>query len=145
MRLEGLGGVLHQVTQEQRELERLKYHYLPMWAEMRRRDSIERGLPSDAPLRDYMKPSVREFDETAGADPDRDACAIVDKAIDELVGAGGFRLARAVLAVRYLNAAGAAVYRGGRVQNIEPQQVETLCDRAERLLVPITKRMGLPL
>lgn len=146
MRLEELAAAdTAGVSAADRELERLKYHYLPMWAKLRKRDAIERGLPSDVPYSDYMKPSVREFNEAGEDEPDRDACAIVDKAIDELVGAGGFRLARAVLAVRYLNAAGASVYRSGRVHELETKMVEDLCDRAERQLVPIVLRMGLPL
>lgn len=145
MRLEKLAAASSYVSQADRELERLKYHYLPMWAELRRRDSIERGLPSESKLTDYMKPSVREFDQTAGAEPDREACKVIEQSIDELVGAGGFRLARAVLAVRYLNAKGASVFRSGRTVHLEPQIVEGLCDRAERQLVPIVKRRGLPL
>ena len=143
-RLEQLAASPPPATQGQRELERLKHYYLPMWAEQRRRDAIERGLPTEVPFTEYMKGSMREFDETDWWKKiDGEACALVDQAIDELVGAGGFRLARAVLAVRYLNAASAAVYRNGRVQDLEPRMVEDLCDRAERQLVPIVKRRGL--
>lgn len=142
-RLEQLAGAAAEVLVEQRELERLKYHYLPMWSAWCFLTRTTQGLPSQVPFTDYMKGSMREFDETSDElRIDGDTCRVIDQAVDELTGRGVVH-ARAVLAVRYLNAAGAAVYRSGRVTDIEPDQVDDLCDQAERALVPIVKRRGL--
>jgi hypothetical protein len=143
MRLEQLAASPAPASQEQRELERLKHYYLPMWSEWCQLTTLSRGLPSEVPFTEYMRPTVRQFDETDWLKKiDAEACRIVDQAVDELTGRG-ITHARAALAVRYLNARGAAVFRSGRLLELKPDQVEDLCDQAERELVPICKRRGL--
>lgn len=144
MRLEQLAASAPPATQGQRELERLKHYYLPMWAEWCQLSTLSRGLPSDVTFTEYMKPTVREFDETDWLKKiDAEACRLVDQAVEELTGRGKMVHARAVLAVRYLNARGAAVYRSGRLVDIDADQVEDLCDAVERQLAEICKRKGL--
>lgn len=143
MRLEGLASVVHQVSAEERELERLKYYYLPMWSAWCASITIERGAPSQVPFTDYMKGSMREFDETGlAAKIDAEACRLIDQAVNELAGSGNLH-ARGVLNVRYLNARVANVFRSGRLVVLDPEQADELCDHVERDLLPIVKRKGL--
>ncbi len=143
MRLEQLAASPATASQEQRELERLKFYYLPMWSEWCRSTTLSRGLPTEVPFTDLMRPTVRQFDETDWLKKiDAEACRIVDQAVDELAGRG-LAHARAALSVRYLNAASVAVFRSGRLVPLEPGQAEDLCDQVERALVPIVKRRGL--
>jgi len=124
------------------ELERLKYFYLPMWSEWVRFSRVGRGLPSQVPYCDYMKPMMPDnFDSDERPDPW--AVRIIDASVDEV----GERvsLARAALGVRYLNAAGPSVYRSGRLVHLDLEHIEDICDEAERLMVAIVKRRNLPL
>src|ERR1700741_2816133 len=108
-RLEQLAAAPAPGAQDQREVERLKYYYLPMWSEWCRLTTLSRGVPSEVPFTDYMKGSMREFDHSEWWKKiDAEACRLVDQAVDEL-GSQGMPLARAALAARYLNAPGVAV------------------------------------
>lgn len=130
-------------TVNQDELARLKRDYLPQWASAAYGSAVGCGLPSQVPFADYMKGSVREFDETGEGDPDHWVCNLIEAAIIEIT--PKLFLARAALGVRYLNARGPSVFRSGRLTHITPEEVEDLADESERRLVPVVKRRGIPL
>lgn len=123
------------------ELYRLKRDFLPQWAALSFGSAVGRSLPSEVPFVDYMKPSV----SMGGADdkPDPWVCNLVEAALLEIT--PKMPLARAALAVRYMNARGPSVYRSGRIEQVAPGTLDDLADEAERLLVPQVKRRGLPL
>lgn len=132
-------------TVNEEELERLKRDYLPMWAMKRMLDRVSgRGAPSEIPFVDYMKPHPSDSSD-ADERPDSYVCVILDMSIDELTGVPGFGLARSALAVRYMSAGLPSVFRAGRLQGMPAEEVENLADGAERRLVGIVKRRGLPL
>lgn len=130
-------------TANQDELARLKRDYLPMWADFAYGSAVGRGLPAQVPFADYMKGSVRQFDESGDGKPDHWACNLIEASIMEIT--PKLFLARAALCVRYLNARGPAVYRSGRLTKVTRDEVEDLADEAERRLVPVVKRRGIPL
>lgn len=123
------------------ELIRLKRDYLPMWAQLGRGSASGKGMPSEVPYVDYMKPSV----SMGGADdaPDHWVCNIIEAGIMEIT--PKIPMARAALAVRYLNARGPKVFRSGRLIDVDLGLVEDYCDATELALVPVVKRRGLPL
>lgn len=123
-------------------LARLKRDYLPMWASLAYGSAVGRGLPSAVPFARYMKGTVREFDHS-GETQDHWACNVIEASIEEIT--PKIPLARAALSVRYLNARGPCVYRSGRLTHIGKADLEDLADQAERLLVPVAKRRGIPL
>jgi hypothetical protein len=123
------------------ELARLKRDYLPMWAALAYGSAVGKGAPGEVPYVDYMKPGVSMGD--ADEAPDPWVCNIIEAAILEI--SPKLPMARAALSVRYLNARGPAVYRSGRLERLETAEIEDLADKAERLLVPVVKRRGLPL
>ncbi len=125
------------------ELARLKRDYLPMWAAVAYGSAVGSGLPGQVPFADLMKGSAREFDESGEAERDHWVCNLVEAAIMEIT--PKLPLARAALCVRYLNARGPSVFRSGRLVHITMAEVEDLADAAERRLVPIVKRRGIPL
>ena len=133
-----------QTAVDEKELARLKRDYLPMWAERGRGATRGRGLPDGVPYRDYMKATPYcggEHEDRA----DPVVCRLVDASIDELAGQRGMWHSRAALAVRYMSAGLPSVFRSGRLQAMAQAEVEDLADEAERRLVPIVKRRGLPL
>jgi len=130
-------------TANQDELARLKRDYLPQWAAVAYGSAVGSGLPGQVPFADYMKGSVRQFDESGEGKPDHWVCNLIEAAIIEIT--PRLFLARAALCVRYLNARGPAVYRSGRLTYISQEEVEDLADEAERRLVPVVVRRGLPL
>lgn len=141
--LAAMVDVRHDVV-EDAELLRLKRDYLPMWAERDSGVSVGSGFPTDVPYRDYMKPHYSgSYDPDPLPDPW--VSRLIDAAIDELTGTGGFGLARAALSVRYMSARLPSVIRSGRLTQMECEEIEDLADRAELALVPIVKRRGLPL
>lgn len=126
-------------------VERLKRDYLPMWAQMAGGGAaVSRGAPSEVPYADFMRGSMREFDETGGNDPDPWVVNIIEAGIIEV--SPRIPLARAALSKRYVLAAKwPAVYRSGRLQLISESEVHDLADAAELALVPVCRRRGLPL
>ena len=118
--------------------------YLQEWAAFERTDTCngDDGL-SEVPYLDYMVPSVDggRLDDDEGYAPNAYVRVMVDAAIDELTPA--MPLARAALAVRYMNARGPAVYRSGRLETLDLEKVEDMADDAERRLIPICRRRGL--
>lgn len=143
MRLEELAGAAYKVSTDTRELERLKHDYLPMWSTWCALHRVTQGVPGQVPFTDYMKGSMREFDQTSDEQRiDGDTCRLIDQAVDELTAAGHVH-ARAVLAVRYLNERVATVFRSQRLVDFDPEQADELCDHVERELLPIVKRLGL--
>ena len=131
---------------DERELARLKRDYLPQWGAQRKSDRVGRGAPSDVPYKDYMKPHFSgSMVDPEDERPDPWVCRLIDAGIDELCGQRGMWHARAALAVRYISAGLPSVFRHGRLQAMGPDEAEELADEAERRLVPIVKRRGLPL
>lgn len=125
------------------ELQRLKYEYLPMWADACYGSRVGTGLSGEVPYADYMKGSMREFDETGGRRIDHEAVNKIDQAIDEITPKAP--LALPALSMRYMNARGPSVFRHGRLLRVEKGVIEDVADLAERLLVPVLKRKGIPL
>lgn len=118
--------------------------YLQEWAALERVDSCNgRDAPAEVPYLDYMVPSVESgrLEDDEGYAPNAYVRRLVDAAIDELTLA--MPLARAALAVRYMNARGPSVYRSGRLESITPADIEDMADTAERRLIPICRRRGL--
>lgn len=130
-------------TIDEDELARLKREYLPMWAAVAFGSAVGRGLPDQVPFADYMKGSVRQFDESGEGKPDHWACNVIEAAVIEIT--PKLPLGRAALCVRYLNVRGPSVYRSGRLVSISLEEIEDLADEAERRLVPVVKRRGIPL
>lgn len=131
------------VVVDEDELARLKRDYLPMWAAVAYGSAVGSGLPSQVPFADLMKGTPREFDESGEPERDHWVCNLMESAITEIT--PKIPLARAALCVRYLNARGPSVFRSGRLVHITLAEVEDLADAAERRLVPIVKRRGIPL
>ncbi len=130
--------------EEDDALQRLKRDYLPMWAAVASGSAVSRGVPGEVPYADYMKGTMREFDETGEDEPDHWVCNIIEAAILEISPA--IPLARAALSVRYvMRAKRPAVYRSGRLQFLDPAEIDDLADRAELALVPVCRRRNLPL
>lgn len=130
-------------TVDEDELARLKRDYLPMWAELAYGSAVGRGIRDRVSFADFMKGTMREFDESGEGKPNHVACNIVETAIGEITKA--VPLARSALCVRYLNARGPSVFRSGRLTCITMDEIEDVADEAERRLVPIVKRLGIPL
>jgi hypothetical protein len=124
------------------KLERLR-EYLRDWAGCSARWSPAKGFPrSVAYLVDNMKAGVADSSDLRDG-PSPWAMGIMDTCINELCKT--IPEASAVLLVRYLNKAGPAVYRHGRLQMLTPEETDALGDRAEIELVPMVERKGLPL
>lgn len=131
-------------SEVQRELERLKADYLPMWSEWVDLCRFERGFPGAVPFVNLMKPLVPD-NYDADARPDSWVCNLIDESVNEVSENHSLRLCRAALAVRYMNARGPAAYHNGRLIELSINEIEDLCDAAERQLVHSVKRRGLPL
>lgn len=129
---------------EDEALDRLKRDYLPMWAAVSGGSSIGRGAPGEVPYADYMKGTMREFDDSGVEEPDHWVVNIIEAAILEI--SSVIPLARAALSVRYvMRAKTPAVYRSGRLQFLGPTEIDDLADQAELALVPVCRRRNLPL
>lgn len=133
-----------ELSQEARELVRLKRDYLPQWAAVGWGSAVGKGLPGEAPMVGFMRPTASwELEQRGWEEADAWACNLIESAINEIT--VRLPLARAALTVRYLNSNGPSVYRSGRLTQLSQAEIEDLCDAAERLLVPVVKRKGLPL
>jgi hypothetical protein len=118
--------------------------YLQEWAEFERGASCNGdSAPDEVPYLDYMVPSVDggRLDDDEGYAPNPYVRKLVDAAIDDLT--PSMPLARAVLAVRYMNARGPSVYRSGRLLTVPPAELDNMADTAELRLIPICRRRGL--
>lgn len=137
-------------TREELELERLK-SYLLEWADRQKHAYGTRGS-ADSCLSEYTKsgsPSASElFEQSTGW-----AMAILDASMDDLIAIKpDGALMRPALRVRYLSEGIAPggelkirVFRSGRLEGLSAVAADVLADRAEKALIPITKRRGLPL
>lgn len=123
-------------------LARLKRDYLPQWALLAYGSAVGRKAPGEVPYADYMRGSCSNGPED-GEDPDPWVCNVIEAAIEEITPM--VPLARAALSVRYLNTRGPSVYRSGRVEQVAPGMLEDIADDAERRLVPVARRRGIPL
>ena len=124
------------------ELERLR-EYLREWAECSERWRPTRGLPNAIHyLVDNMKAGVADSSDFR-AGPNGWAMTVIDTQLENL--AKRIPEAQAVLLVRYLNKAGPAVWRHGRLTHLDQYAVDQLADRVELELMPLVKREGLPL
>lgn len=130
-------------TEEERELARLKHDYLPQWAMLDRWTKVGKGLPGKSTMVDLMRPTASWELQEPSNDIDPLVCSIINSALDEIT--PRLPMARAALGVRYMNAMGPAVYRSGRLYSFTQDEIEDLCDAAERLLVPVVKRKHLRL
>lgn len=149
-RLKALADNPDPKTREEVEVDRLRA-YLRMWATGQSAAYGTRET-ADSSLSHYMKPSSPEAAELL-EQSDGWAMAVVDASIDDLVaippeGA----LMRAALRVRWLNEGLSPegtiqirVFRSGRLQPLTVSEADRLADQAEKALIPIAKRRGLPL
>ena len=142
-RLEVLAAEQRSMSVDEVELARLKRDYLPVWAALARGSAVGKGLPTEAPLVDLMRPTASWELQEPCDNPDPWVANVIEAAIMEL--SGEMPLGRAALTVRYLNAEGPAVYRHGRLTHLTMGEVEDLADALELALVPEVKRRGLPL
>ena len=136
-------------TQEQRELQRLLV-YLGDWAASEENVQPKLGT-SGSSLADYAKSSSPTMTQLLSSS-NAWALGIIDASIADLLGMIDGTKMRAALRVRWLNEglvreAGIQirVFRSGRLTSMTMEEVDELADRAERALVPICKRKGLPL
>lgn len=136
-------------TQAERERARLRV-YLGDWAASQ--GKVQQKLSAaGSSLSEYMKSSSPTMTELLGAS-NAWALGVVDVAIDELMELPQGSDMRAALRVRWLNEgvskaaqAEIRVFRSGRLALMTLDQVDDLADQAERALIPICKRKGLPL
>lgn len=122
-------------------LEALKA-YLQAWAAQSEPVTLVAGAPGQVSYADLMRgtPSWE-------VDDDHRVDASIRKAIDEAIYeiTARFPLARSCLMVRYLNLAGPAVYRHGRLHHLTRNEIEDVADAAEVALVPVVVRRGVVL
>lgn len=148
-RLMALAANNGEVTQEQRELDRLR-GYLLDWSQRQKEYGPSLGVAGSC-LEQYMKsasPTALElFSKSDGW-----AASVVEAAIDDLIDVPDGVLMRGALRVRYLNEGIAPgegfkirVFRHGRLHGLSLLECDMLADKAENLLIPICKRRGLPL
>jgi hypothetical protein len=132
-------------TADQDALQRLKRDYLPQWAALAYGSAVGKGFPGEVPYVDYMKGGV-STGETID-EPDNWVCNIIEKGIEELT--PRIPMARAALSSRYVRGASEptpAVYRSMRTA--EPTKlywIDDIADLAEKALVPLCRRRGLPI
>lgn len=118
-------------------LARLKGEYLPIWSTFAMGSAEGKSFPGQSPMVDFMRP-VANWEKDAGTEPDPNVCNAVEWALNEIT--AEVPMARAALAVRYMNARGPSVYRSGRLTALSEPEIEDLADVAERKLVPLVGR-----
>lgn len=148
-RLMSLAAQSVEMPQEQREIERLRA-YLLDWSWRQKEYGPSLGIAGSC-LEQYMKsasPSAMEL----FAQSDGWAALVVETAMDDLIEESNGVLLRAALRVRYLNEGIAPgegfkirVFRHGRLLGLSLVECDELADRAEKTLIPIVKRKGLPI
>lgn len=136
-------------SDEELALDRMRV-YLRDWR-ARQGDGYTSGGSEESFLAEFAK-SSREAMELL-AESDGWAMAVIDASVDDIAGiedpeAG---LMRAALRVRWLNEGLSKtgeikirVFRSGRLQGLSLEECDRLADRAERELLPIVRRRGLP-
>ena len=144
--LEMAGAARAALPQDQgaRELARLK-DYLDAWVQTQEEYFPWLGMPSStsfAPEQTNCR-TATEYAERS----DRWVMMEIHQAIeDDLPARPEGSAMRLALRVRWLNeAVGARVYRAGRLAHLNSGEVDALADRAERELVVIVKKRGVPL
>lgn len=108
------------------------------------------GGESGSTLGDLVKGSPEAMEMLA--ESDGWAMAVIDASVDDLTGVPEVgALMRAALRVRWLNEGVSKtgeikirVFRSGRLQALSLIECDELADRAERALLPIVRRRGLP-
>ena len=143
-RLRALAAAAPPVPAGQGEIQRLKA-YLIDWVKWQQEYRPHLGMPGSSSFAPDMTAAqtATEYAERS----DRWAMEVIQQAVEEdlLERLEGSAM-RAALRVRLLNeAVGARVFRHGRLAPLYPHEVDALADRAERELVVIVKRRGLPL
>lgn len=148
-RLMALAAQTKEVSQEQREIDRLRA-YLLDWSWRQKEYGPKLGVAGSC-LEQYAKSSSPSALELF-AKSDGWAASVVEAAIDDLIDEKDGVLMRGALRVRYLNEGLSPgegfkirVFRHGRLLGLSLEECDALADRAELLLVPICKRRGLPL
>lgn len=132
-------------TTAEEALDRLKRDYLPQWAVLAYGSAVGKGLPGEVPYVDYMKASV-SIGHTV-EEPDHWVCNLINKGIEEIT--PRIPAALAALAARYVRNAKAPapeVFRSNRTgEPVKLYWIDDVADQAEQALVPVCRRMGLPL
>jgi hypothetical protein len=115
--------------------------YLRDWAMCGLHWSFERGLPRQVnSLVDNMQSAPSESGESRPGRY-RFAMIVIDTCINDLC--KRIPEASAVLLTRYLNRAGPAVFRHGRLSFLMLEEVNQIADRAELELIPMVERKNL--
>ena len=120
------------------ELAALK-SYLADWAKRSEPLAIVSGLPGAVPYAGMMR-GTPSWDVEEDLRVDESIRGEIDLAINEITPV--IPLARPCLMVRYMNLAGPAVYRHGRLHQLFRNEIEDVADAAELALVPVVKRRG---
>lgn len=132
---------------EERELQRLQ-EYLLEWSRHQMRQGFGLGLARSDVLQSPQSKDAGDL--LAGSDGW--AMSIIDACVDDLSGLPGGMDMRSALSVKYVNdgvskLAGrqVRVFRSGRLARMSLIEVDELAYKAEKLLIPMVKRKGLPL
>lgn len=130
---------------DEEALERLKRDYLPQWAALAYGSAVGRGFPTEVPYVDYMRASVSMG--RSREEPDHWVCNVINKAILEVT--PKIPAALAALSARYVKGAQAPdpkVFRSNRTgEAVALYWIDDVADAAEEALVPVCRRMGLPI
>lgn len=129
------------LTAEEIELAALR-SYIDQWSTWMKRDDVEGKLPHATSFAEEGRSWAHSILDPLDV-PNMWAIKIVDAAMIELACLPGGMRMRHALKIRWLNEhLDMQVFRSGR---LSPEEVDDLADAAERHLIPMTKRRGLPL
>lgn len=135
------------LSREDRELQRLQ-EYLLDWSRHQKHKGLGLGL---ARMDVLQSPQSKDAGDLL-ASSDGWAMSVVDACVDDLCRLPGGMDLRSALRVKYLNEgvsreAGRQirVFRSGRLASMSMIEVDELAGKAEKSLIPMVKRKGLPL